>query len=62
MNELDSLIEKLRMAYACADRTAPGPFQFVAGVTTASGECICALVLALDSTAARQSAARVLIG
>lgn len=62
MSELDSLIEKLRAAYACADRTSPGPFQFVAGVTAATGGCVCALVLALDSAEARQAAARVLIG
>lgn len=62
MNELDSLIEQIRIAYTSADRAAPGPFVFVTSVTTANGGCICAVALAVDCADARQAAAKVLIG
>jgi hypothetical protein len=62
MTELDGLIERLRAAYAAADRTSPGPFEFVSSVTTGNGDCIVAVVIALDSTDARRAAAKVLTG
>lgn len=62
MTELDSIIERLTAAYAIADRTSPGPFEFVANVTTANGGCILALALAVDSADARRAAARAMLG
>lgn len=60
MSEINRLIEQLRIAYAAADRTNPGRFQFVASVTTDNGDCVC--VLAVDSADARQRAAKALTG
>lgn len=60
--ELDALIERLRIAYAAADRRGPGPFIFTGYVGALNGRCTCALVVSLDSLAARAAAAKALMG
>lgn len=62
MTEFEAIVERLRYSYDRANRTAPGPFQFVATVGSINGPLQCVLVIASDSTDARQAAAKRLTG
>jgi hypothetical protein len=62
VSEIDALVERLRHAYAIADRSSPGEFSFVSQVASVNGDCVCALVLSRDASDARQAAAKAIAG
>jgi hypothetical protein len=60
-DDLDSMIEQLKLAWAAANRS-PGTFKFFLSVKAASGDCVCAIALGVDSGDVRAAVAKALTG